>query len=160
MSKEFKIKKATNYFITYLKSMAIFIPLSVAVIIRIQTSDMHLKKELTLSIILLITLLLVAGIVRYFLAKEKIIIIGEHSLQIVKNDKMKDYHFSKLTRIKRTSKKLINKTGMDVLEIYFDGEKKLKLSNSLPFYHELRDYLRNTLKGSGYYEKINIDNEL
>ena len=160
MSKEFKVHKATTFLKTYLKSIAIIFPMSAVVIVRTKTSDLAFKDELIYAIIILLVSLIILGIFRFFSEKDKVFIIHENSLQIQKKNKVKNYEFTKLKRIKRTSKDLIQKTGMDVLELYFENEKKLKLTNGTPFYSDFKRYLKNTLINSGYYDKIIIENDL
>jgi hypothetical protein len=64
-----------------------------------------------------------------------------------------------MTRIKNTPKDLVHKTGMDVLEIFIDGKRVLKIANDIPFFEEFREHLIDTFKRFGYYNKIKIEND-
>ena len=160
MTKEFKLNSANIYFKKYIKFMSVIFPLALLAMFRVYTSDYSYKYEFMFVILLFMLIIILKGAISYFLYKKTIYIINDHYLQINKGRKTNIYNFTQLSYIKNTPKDLVRRTGMDVLEIFFDGKKVLKIANDLPFFEEFKEDLINSLKRFGYYNKIKIENEV
>jgi len=160
MSKEFVVKKNTDYLKSYFKSMAIVIPAILFGISNIFKQDFPYKKEALILCAAVVVIVVMLSVKKYFNEKDKRYIVGDHGIQIIKNNQIENYEFFRLQRIKIPSVKQKKQTGFDTLILDFNDGKKIKLDSRIPFYHEFREYLKDTLKREGYYDRIAIDNEL
>jgi len=160
MSKEFVVEKRSDYFKSYLKSIVVILPTLLFAISNIYKRDFPYKKEALMVSGLIVIIVAASGIKKFLEETAKRYIVRDHGIQIIKSNQIDSYEFARLKKIKRTSAKQNKKTGFDTLVLEFDNNKKLRVDSSLPFYHEFRTYLKDTLKTGGYYDRIELKNEL
>ena len=159
MSKEFSIGSAKKYIQSLLIQLGMILLIVIAGIFRLSLSDLKYKEIYIVTICTLYTIVIIVGIFKAFTDYGRTYIINPHSIQIKKNNKINTYAFEKLKRIKRASSKDREKTGLDYVEITFEDDLQIKLSNNISYYHAFRKYLKKTLKAEGYYSKIAIYND-
>lgn len=160
LTKEFILKKNTDYFKSYFRSILIILPSVLLGIINIYSWDFPYKKEAFLCCTFLVVIFLLLGVRKYLNEKGKRYIIGNHGIQIIKNNEIFSYEFARLKNIKRYSATRGKQAGFDTLTLNFHDGKKIKIDSRIPFYHELRIYLKEVLRRSGYYDRIAVKNGL
>ena len=153
-TREFSLKSSIlNFIRSYFTYLWPYLLVVIAVIIQISQINFKYKLEASVLLCLGILILIIAlGI--FFFNKFKNIryIISTDLIQVLDQSrgKVTDYPFSDLENVKFPQEKDLKKIGKQYFYLKFKFKKKLVFTSILPYYREIRDYLRKILKEKGH----------
>jgi hypothetical protein len=135
----------------YLKASVILIPLTLAVLIRIWTSDWSYKYELLIGIPALIFLsFLIAFFFHNSINKENSLTFYNEYIEEKRGKKCNIYCLNELRIIETHD---AEKSYVDIVTLYFEKNRKLSITNFEPFYSEVKNYLKEYLSKRMNYEQ-------
>ncbi len=143
-SKEFN----SNFIKVYIATV---IPLSLVVLIRIKFSDIAYKEELLIGF----PILLVLSIIISFVYREKSnktikLTFKNSSIEEQRGKKNKTFLLEELRSIEVKEAK---NDFVDIINLYFEDNRKLVFSSFEPNYHKIKSYLKEYLTQRMNYEK-------
>lgn len=136
-----------EYLKNYLLAYSVSIILLIAVILRILTSDWSIKLELAIGLLIGYPfLLLIASIFHHRKQLQIKYVFSDDAITVINNSEELKYKLSQIRDVIQPSKEDYKKTGIDYIRIKFDDGNKITFGNTLPYYADLKTFLKSYSK--------------
>jgi hypothetical protein len=147
-----------EYRSTFLKTTLALIPIIIAVLVRIWTTDWILKNEIALALIVLV---IFGSIVAYFFRKsegeEVIFTFYDEYIEEKRGSKTNIFYLNELRDI--NSQEATNAYNpIDMITLKFENNRKLSFSSFEPKFSEIKSYLKRYLSNRLDY-KLFMDSD-
>ena len=134
----------------YIKVYGITLMFLVAGSVRIYFTDWNYKIEIIYGLTIFLLLSLIIGALKNYIVHRNLkYIFFDDYIEIQKGNGSSIYALNELELIDRPSKDQL-KYGFDFVKLKFKDRRKINFSNDLPFYAELKRFLKSYL-----YDKVN-----